>query len=271
MGISFKRQVVTPQMAKAWLKMNADNNRLPKQGRIPAYARDMRSGSWNSETGETIKFAEDDTLIDGQNRLMAVILADVPVAFDVAYGLPADAMLVIDSGKPRSAGDALKIEGVSERPRVAAIVRWVIQWDGGNFLGSGGRTVLVPTNAEIVERYRKDAGYFDSASTRASDCQRRNLSAGAVAGTAHVLFSRIDLEQTHQFFDQFISGANLPDRSAVLALRNRLARARVDRLTRAEQLALFVRSWNNFRAGVSMDRMVIAKGDLTNANFPQPK
>lgn len=272
MAIKFERVLVTPTLAKRWLGLNAENNRLPKTSRIPGYARDMVSGNWNSDTGETIKFNEDGVLIDGQNRLAAVVMAEVPVEFDVATGLPSGAMLVIDSGKPRTAADSLKIEGVSERPRVAAVVRWIIQWEAKNYTGGGGRGALVPTHSEIMTRYQADTILFDSAVDRGSDCQRGNLSTGAVAGTAHFLFSRIDREMTHQFFDQFISGANLPNRSAVLALRNRLARARVDRLTRPEQLALFVRSWNNFRTGTPMDRMVITKaGDLTNANFPQPR
>ncbi len=78
-------------------------------------------------------------------------------------------------------------------------------------------------------------------------------------------------ERAHQFFDQYISGANLPDRSAVLTLRNRMARIRLDRISRPEQLALFIRAWNAFREGKPLSQIIIAKGDLTNLNFPQPK
>lgn len=267
--ITYDRVTVTPSLAKQWLSKNAENNRQPKKSKIPAYARDMLSGHWNSDTGETIKFDEDGVLVDGQNRLYAVIQAGVAIDFDVARGLPRTAMQVIDSGAARNGMDVLKIAGATDRARSAAIVRWVILWDHKAFTGNG--PILAPTNTEILERYRAEAGPFDAAAKRATDCQNRGLGAGTPAGVAHFLFSRIDVEQTHQFFDQYISGANLPDRSSVLALRNKMARIRIDRLSRAEQLALFIRSWNAFREGRTLDRMQITRsGELTNANFPQP-
>lgn len=267
--ITYERVTVTPGLAKKWLGKNAENNRLPKTGKIPAYARDMISGRWNSNTGETIKFDEADVLVDGQNRLHAVITAGVPIDFDVARGLPREAMQVIDSGAARTGMDVLKIANATDRARTAGVVRWVILWDAKAFMGSS--SALRPTNTEILERYRRESGQFDAAGKRATDCQNRGLGTGAPSGVAHFLFSRLDAEETHQFFDQYVSGANLPDRSAVLALRNKMARLRVDRLSRPEQLALFVRAWNAFREGRPLDRMQITRsGDLNNLNFPQP-
>lgn len=268
--ITYDRVTVTPSLAKQWLSKNAENNRSPKTGKIPSYARDMLAGHWNSDTGETIKFNEDGVLVDGQNRLLAVMKAGVPIDFDVARGLPRTAMQVIDSGAARTGMDVLKIANATDRARTSSIVRWLILWDAKFFTGQA--TMLKPTNTEILERYRLESGPFDAAAKRATDCQNRGLGTGTPAGVAHFLFSRIDVELTHQFYDQYISGANLPDRSAVLALRNKMARLRIDRLTRAEQLALFIRSWNAFREGRELDRMQITRvGELTNLNFPQPK
>lgn len=268
--IRYETVEVTPQLAKRWLGKNAENNRLPKGSKIPAYARDMLQGSWQADTGETIKFDPDGDLIDGQNRLRAVVMAGVSVAFDVAYDVPRRAMQVVDTGAARTAGDVLRIAGANDRMRAASIIRWVILWDAKIFTGVGGQ--LKPTTTEIIQRYSAESGAFNSAATRATDCQNRALGTGAPAGVAHYLFSRIDREQTHAFFDQYISGANLPDKSAVLALRNKIARARVDRTTRPEQLALFIRAWNGFREDRPTDRLQITRrGELTNLNFPQPR
>jgi hypothetical protein len=267
---TYKTEVITPRDAKRLLGKNAENNRLPKESRIPQYARDMKSGRWVEGTGETIKIDVNGNVVDGQNRLQAVILADVPITFDIAYDVPAGAMAVIDTGASRTAADAMRISGAPERMMSAAVVRWVIQWDAGSFIGHSGS--IRPTVSEILDRYLSDMDAFDAAAKRAQDCRRNGLGTGSVAGVAHYLFWRIDQEQTHQFYDQFISGANLPERASVLALRNRIARLRIDRATRSEQLALFVRAWNAFREGRPMERMMITrKGDLTNANFPQPK
>jgi hypothetical protein len=266
--IEYKRVTVTPAIAKKWLSENAENNRIPKISKIPAYARDMLSGNWQTDTGETIKFDTEGELIDGQNRLHAVVMAGVPVDFDVAYDVPRRAMSVVDTGAARTGMDVLKIAGATERARTASIVRWTIMWDAKYPTGRGP---LHPTTTEILNRYQQEPGMFNAAAKRAADCQSRGLGVGAVAGMAHFLFSRIDAEETHQFFDQFISGADLPSKSAVLALRNKMARLRLERFTRAEQLALFIRGWNHFRSGAEVDRLQVSRGELTNMNFPTPK
>lgn len=269
-AIKYETVEVTPQLAKQWLGRNAENNRLPKESKIPAYARDMLNGNWQTDTGETLKFDPEGTLIDGQNRLRAVVLAGIPVVFDVAHGVPRRAMQVVDTGAARSAGDTLRIAGAHDRMRAASIVRWVILWDEKIFTGRGGK--FNPTTSEVAARYLSETGLFDAASSRATDCQNRGLGTGSPAGVAHYLFSRIDQEKTHAFFDLYVSGANLPDRAPILALRNRIARVRIDRITRSEQLALFIRTWNHFREDHPVERLqLVRSGDLDNSNFPQPR
>jgi hypothetical protein len=274
MAITYERALVTPALAKKWLTQNAENNRRPKWSKIPGYARDMKHGDWNSDSGETIKFDTAGTLIDGQNRLMAVILADVPIEFDVAYNVPTEAMQVIDSGASRGAGDSMRIAGATDRMRSAAIVRWAIMWDAGIYLGTGSK--LSPTRSEVINRYREDPERFNAAATRATDCQNRGLGTGAPSGVAYYLFSRIDGEATHAFFDQYVSGANLPIFSPILALRNKMARLRTDRLTRPEQLGYFIRAWNAVRDDKPLERIILLRSKpgepsvLTNENFPQP-
>jgi hypothetical protein len=266
---TFKREIVTPQFARRLLGVNVENNRLPKTSKIPMYARDMQSGRWNSDTGETIKIDVNGRLVDGQNRMHAVIMADVPIEFDFAYDVPAEAMVVIDTGSARTAADVLHIDGAPDRARSASIARWVILWDAKVYLGRGGQ--FNPTTTEVIERYRSDAAGFDAATRRGGDCQRMSLGTGSVAGVAHYLFARIEKERAEQFFDQYISGANLPKYCGPLALRNKMARAMVDRITRAEQLALFIRAWNAFREERTLERMTVVRaGDLNNINFPQP-
>jgi hypothetical protein len=264
------RELITPQRARELLAHNADNNRNPKKGKIAMYARDMAAGSWNSNTGETIKVDVKGDLIDGQNRMFAVIESGKDIFFDVAYDVPTDAMQVIDTGATRGAADTLKILGAHDRTSSSAIVRWSIMWDVQLYTGHGGS--FAPTVSEVVARFLAEPEAYTAAAKRGKDCQNRGLGAGAAAGTAHYLFSRIDGEQAHQFFDHYVSGANLPDRHPCLTLRAKMARRRVDRVTRPEELALFVRAWNAFRLGEGLDRMMIVRqGKLTNLNFPQPK
>lgn len=262
--------LVTPGMAKRFLDLNHEDNRNEKRSKVVAYARDMKSDNWDSDTGETLKFDVNGNMIDGANRMRAVVLADVPVRFDISRGHPTSAMRVMDTGAPRSSSDTLKMVGATGRGRNAAIVRWTILWDAGYFAGTGGS--LHPTHSEIVTRYLSEQGAYDSATTRATDCQNRGLGTGAAVGVAHYLFYRINKEETHQFFDQYVSGANLPDLSPILALRNKMLRLKVDRISRPEQLGYIVRAWNGWRKSEPMARLVLtSSGPLTNENFPKPK
>lgn len=260
---------VSPSLAKRWLDSNAENNRNPKVGKIPGYARDMGNGDWNEETGETIKFTSDGTLIDGQNRLHAVVISGKTIKFDIAFDVPRDAMTVIDTNASRTFADVLKIAEAPERMGSSGIVRWIVAWDRGSYMGSGGR--YAPTHSEMWEIYHKEAERFDAAITRAVECYRAGLGTVGAMGTAYVLFHRINPDDAARFFSAYISGANLPPKHPALTLAKRLLRKRRNRITRQEQLALTIRAWNAFRKGETLDRMIIVKqGELTNSNFPQP-
>lgn len=281
MTIRYERVLVTPELAYKWLRQNSENNRKPKTGKIPQYARDMQNGNWKL-TGETIKFDPKGALIDGQNRLRAVTVANCAVEFDVAYDVPREAMQVIDTGAARTFGDVLHIGGTPNRARVSAVVRWIIQWDAGDRIGSGA--TVRPTHSEMLAKYEADPDGFDTAGARGADCNNHGLGMSSSSGVAFHLFQRIDKVAAHDFFDQVISGAGLTQGHPALVLRNRLIRARFGRTPaggrnrldvtgadRAEQLALFVRAWNYWRKRATIERLAVGRGELTNARFPVPK
>lgn len=268
-SLTYKRELITPQRARQLLDSMPDNQRNPKWGKIPGYARDIKAGNWDSNTGETLKIDTDGHMIDGQNRCMAVLMAETAVYIDVVYDVPITAMPVLDTGASRTASDGLKILGVQERTRATSVVRWSILWDAGIKLGQGGR--VNPTTSEVMQRYQAEPGLYNAATSRGSDCQRLNRAIGGPAGMAYYLFHRIDEGDAKSFFDQFISGANLPEGSPILTLINRMSRIRLDRITRPEQLALFIRAWDAWRLDETPRTFIIARdGKLTNANFPTP-
>lgn len=268
MSIRYERGVlVTPSDAKKWLALNVEHNRRPKSSRIPSYARDMLAGNWHF-TGETIKFDTNGNLIDGQNRLMAVIMADVSVLFDVAYNVPPESMLVMDTGSARTFGDTLAITHSIHRNAIASVVRWAMLWETGRYTGSGSPS---PTHAEMMHRYKQEMEAFDTASQRGVDVQKQGLASVRPVGTAFYLFAKIDQEQAHVFFDRFVSGTQLVDDHPVLSLRKRLIKDR-GQLKAPFVLGLCVRAWNAFREDRLLPQIIVVKGPkLTNENFPKPR
>ena len=104
--------IVTPEMARNLLKANK-MNRILRGGRVEQYAKDMRNGNWQFN-GEGIMFHKDGTLANGQHRLSAVVMADVPVEMLFVYGVENDVTL-FDRGLPRKTIDTLRMEGFDKK------------------------------------------------------------------------------------------------------------------------------------------------------------
>ncbi len=110
-------------MAAEYLLKNLDRNRRPKKSAIATYVEDIRCRRWRL-THECVAFDERDRLIDGQNRLAAIIEAKVPVEMYVARDVPCAAFDAINTGAKRDGKDVAVWQGYLDRPRErAAIVR----------------------------------------------------------------------------------------------------------------------------------------------------
>lgn len=93
---------VSPEMASAWLQ-----NLHPRQhghlieGTVASLAREMRTGNWRL-THQGIALDECGRLLDGQNRLTALIRANMTLKMVVAFGVPEEHFPKIDGNTPRS-------------------------------------------------------------------------------------------------------------------------------------------------------------------------
>lgn len=103
--------LITPEMAKEFLKRNT-NNRKIKTARINKYAAEMARGKWQINP-EGISFYENGTLRDGQNRLLAIIKANTPTYLNMTTGVPNDSV-ICDRGAGRSLGDILYMSGLTD-------------------------------------------------------------------------------------------------------------------------------------------------------------
>lgn len=105
-------EMVTPDKAKEYLFFNRDNNRNKKLSNINGLAEDIRNGNWTIDNN-SICFDTNGELIDGQNRLYAIIKAGIPVPTFVRRGLIPKSMQTIDSGTSRTLHDRMKISGAA--------------------------------------------------------------------------------------------------------------------------------------------------------------
>jgi hypothetical protein len=267
-----RRVRVTRHMAQQWLALNIENNRHVSESIVVQYSSDMDAGRWLL-TGDTIKFNNRGQMFDGQQRLMALLRSKRRhIDFMVAYNVEPEAVHVTDAGRKRTFAHTLGMEEVPNRILAAAIVRRVICWTRGNYVGGVGRGTnryAVPTSMEMLEFYRKHRDVIDTASARGRDIQVAKLGTGAQAGFIFWLLSEISYDEAHTFFDMVLTGADIPLTHPALTLRNRLARREDPPL---HQSVLWVRAWNRYRRDETMEKIYVTNNPsgINNENFPKP-
>lgn len=99
---------ITPETAVKWLAKNHAQNRPLRESRIRQYAADIVEGRWRV-THQGIAFDKDETLLDGQHRLHAIVRAGIPCDMMVTRGLTLETFALLDQGAHRTAGDILRL------------------------------------------------------------------------------------------------------------------------------------------------------------------
>ena len=139
-------KLVTPKIAQEFLITNIAN-RAVNVSIVKAYASELSKGSFITN-GDSIRFDINGNLIDGQHRLLAIIMSGVSANILLVYGLPVEAFKTIDCGKKRSAADILKIEGVDNSTNISAGIRKYLALKDGTYT----RKPLI-SNLDISSEY----------------------------------------------------------------------------------------------------------------------
>lgn len=260
---------VTPDLAHKWLGKNTHNRRV-KDGRVAGYAADMREGKWDLN-GESIKFDINGKLLDGQNRLYAVIEANVTVAMLVITGLPPKAQESMDGGAGRSFADVLKLRSEHHNVELAAIVRLVTLWEHGWRGVTGGRAMATKAQmSHTLDRYPwlRDVARECGAIAKGCDLPK------SVIGLCWWLFQQVDPTDCKHFFERLRDGQELSSGQAIYALRRTLANtAREVRGDRSPSYltAITIKAWNAFREGRHVGVLSFRPGGANPEKFPEPK
>ncbi|MBS2554544.1 hypothetical protein KGQ19_47595 [Catenulispora sp. NL8] len=267
-GITHEIIMITPAMAEQLLGYN-DSNRGLRDGVTAAYARDLTAGRWDFN-GETIKIADDGTLIDGQHRLEAIVRSGVAAPCLVVTGLPRTAQKTIDTGARRTFGDELGWRGEKHANTLAAVLRRIVLWEADYRLKAGR---FRPSEAEMDAALEAHPDARNSAEFGDSKGSAAVLSASQMA-FAHWLLTQRDAMSAAWFMDRLCDGIGLGPGHPVLALRDRIRRERdAHRGTIGAEiaLALVITAWNAVRSGNSVSKIQLPKGGLSAESFPTPR
>lgn len=127
---------IGPHEARSYLEANTMNRNL-NEHHVKRLRQLIADGDWWMN-GETVIFANDGTLLDGQHRLSAIVAAGVSVDVLVVRGIDHDAFRTLDGGRTRTTGEVLAIDGEKNANNVAAAVQALVSFvdTSGNVAGT---------------------------------------------------------------------------------------------------------------------------------------
>lgn len=232
-------ETITPMHAEDFLRRNSINRKV-MPSRVKFYADLMAQNRW-MVNGETIQFDINGNLLNGQHRLKACILSGCSFQTYVVRGLPCDVMHTLDTGKHRTAGDALQILGSVNTTTLAAAITWILRYKNG----TAARTTY--SHGEIIEFWGKNKIVEESVSIGRS----QQIMAPGIASGFHFLFCEFDREAANQFMEDLASGTNLGPNDPAHVLRETLIKNKTQKIKfqAVEVAAKLVRAWNFRRTG----------------------
>jgi hypothetical protein len=246
-----RRITFTPELAERVLTQRNLNNRPMKPGKIKDYARDLREGRWGL-TGDTIKFARDGSLRDGQNRLAAVVRAQTPLETHVVFGVDQNLFSRMDIGKNRTAADVFSIAGLHYANHAAATVRWLLIFTGSNPADRSAHF----TNEELLSAYREK---FDPVQVEDSvriglEIKKQTGAPVAPVAALHYLFKQADGDKASHFFMDWANGAGNAKAPARILQKQlaALAVATNNRVHESVRNAMIIRAYEAYRDGRSL-------------------
>jgi hypothetical protein len=263
--LNFERQLITPAVAEKYLEANIFNRR-PKTPVVLRYVNDMLAGRWKEDTGETIKISKSGVILDGQQRLMAVKLANTAIYFHVTTNIEDSVFDVLDTGSIRNATDMFKIKGIKQDSTIPSIIAMY------NFLLAGKRAGVQKnhkaTSAVLLEQYYLDELLWQNVAKQAHAWYMSfaKIIPPSFIGGFYVFFLKLNEEKATDFMTQLATGLGVTN-DAVLLLRNKLMQDKMSarKMPQTLKLALMIKAWNYF---VKNQPIKILKFDWLRDDFP---
>jgi len=251
---------VTRKRAEMMLASSPGNRKCT---RVDVYVKQMKEGKWKL-VPDCIGIDEEGRLLNGHNRLEAVIKADAIVKMLVAYNIKRADMAMIDIGKKRTPGDilAFAFNNIDNYNNIAATVRLLVPYYRNNCEGLSARDTRLVTGADIADFVA--ANQDEIVALRFP--HRIPFSPSAIMAACFV-FNRIDVFDSRQFMECLKNSYNPYDGFPIKTLEKALVNlgARNDN-NRIAAFAKAIKAWNFWRQNKACKQLKW----LDSEPFPKP-
>lgn len=287
--------------------LNNPINRPFKRILADRYASEHIRGKWSLNL-ETIVIAESGNVLQGQHRLVGLILAEqarqidpkqwgsTPLVYETAIGFGASSLPVnantYDLGKGRTLGDVLyrqhdfgnKVDDKKQRGLaniLSGAVRLVWLRVGGKQVSFAphfphSEALEFKGKHPSIQRAVTQVGKLDEGEEGNEKCISSYLSLSYAGGLLYLMARAESWEKAGEFWTQFASGEDLKKGSPILSLRQLLVRIDASTGGRRDQIiGAVIKAWLLWiknKSGTSKDVRVIKKksGDkFVLAEFPR--
>jgi hypothetical protein len=255
---------VSPRMAQDLLGRN-QRNRPVRVSHVRQLAEAMASGRWDFN-GESIKIADDGTLIDGQHRLLALRDAGVSLPMVIVEGLPVPVQDTVDTGRRRKLSDVLFIAGYPDSNALATALNALHRY---RETGSFGATSS-PTIREALDLVEREPTIVESVRVARRVTKEIRGPIGVFAACHHV-FAMVDQSAADEFFLRLQLGDELERGDPIFHLRRHVLRTRQDRAyaKRPQHMgALTFKAFNLWRSGEQVELLTYKSGGPNPERFP---
>lgn len=252
---------VTPLLASNILANRNKKNRAINKNHVLALVKNIKDNTWRFN-GDTICFDTNGILIDGQHRLKAIVLGEIPVLCLFVEGLDPDTIKTKDMEiKPRNLHDLLRMDGISDANNVAAIIMRYMALHSGMCAirghGSHGSGVSKEVKSSITIDDKYDFYYANmviideiTAYSRMLYKRNRIISISEIGGIfCHLYFDKHHSEdEIKGFFDRLFVSSEI---NVVNELRNKLIKdlTSIRKMPGSHRQAYIAKTWNYYIKG----------------------
>jgi len=198
---------VTPELAKKWLDECNVFNRPINQEAVDMYVRQIKSDKWR-RTHQGIAFSDKKSLLDGQHRLMAIVIAQVTVPMLIFMDEEKGNYEYIDSGRNRSNLEIVRMSSRNETLKLMHTQTLKAMLTGRYCKGNSKYS-----NAELGELYRKYAAAVNFAVEQIGDYPVKQINDPTVRGVIARACYYLNEDQLIDFCN-LLKGQNQEHRAA---------------------------------------------------------
>jgi len=253
--------LVTPEIAKNWLRFNTGNRKLDQKN-LAKLSNQIKSNLF-LENGESIVFDRNQELKNGQHRLKAISINNKSFWLVVVRGVEPTAMSTFDTGKNRTAADVLKLNGFNQSGAIASLIQSINKHSFKRIRSSNSfkSDYTNMTNFEVLE-YAKDnydwlIDIVNNTHTIMAKTPIKVITKSYLSFIIYMIGGETPSKECYQFAKHLV-GAVKTESSAPLYLYNKLYNSKINKepLNNYYVLGIAIKSWNYYIDGNPAVRFV---------------